>query len=248
MGDSNSMSRRSSVHLSVIIPAYNEEERLPVTLGEITAYLANQSYDAEVIVVDDGSTDETVRVTRQIATGQIRLVTLPKNRGKGAAVRRGMVEASGDYRLFMDADNSTSLDQISRFWPWIEKDYDIVIGSRSIEGAVIALRQPLYKELAGRLGNLIIRALAVPDISDTQAGFKLFSRKSAEFIFPRLTIERWGYDVEVLAIARLHGFGIREVPIRWVNSPGSKVTLRSYYQVFSEIWNIRKNLRAGRYK
>jgi dolichyl-phosphate beta-glucosyltransferase len=159
-----------------------------------------------------------------------------------------MTEARGEFRLFMDADNSTTLNQVGRFWPWIEKGYDIVIGSRSIKGSDIVQRQPYYKELAGRFGNLLIRALAVPGISDTQAGFKLFNRRSAETVFPRITIERWGYDVEALAIARVLGLGIREVPIRWVNAPGSKVTLRSYFQVFHEVWSIRKNLKAGKYR
>jgi len=250
VGDSNSMPHRSSIHLSVIIPAYNEEKRLPGTLGDVMKYLSDQSYNAEVIVVDDGSTDGTVQVMRrwEDSSDQIRLVTLPENRGKGAAVGRGMKEAKGEYRLFMDADNSTTLDQISRFWPWMEQGYDIVIGSRSVEGSIIALRQPRYKELAGRFGNLVIRALAVPGISDTQAGFKLFSRRSAEALPPRVTVERWGYDVEVLAIAKVLGYRIREVPIRWANAPDSKVTLRSYFQVFHEVWRIRKNLRAGVYR
>jgi glycosyltransferase involved in cell wall biosynthesis len=243
------MPQLSSIHLSVIIPAYNEEKRLPATLDNAMEYLSAQSYGAEIVVVDDGSTDGTVQVIRhlQASNDQIRLVTQPKNRGKGAAVRLGMMEASGDYRIFMDADNSTTLDQIGSFWPWIEQGYDVVIGSRGIEGSEIAVRQPRYKELAGRFGNLIIRALVIPGIYDTQAGFKLFSRRSAGSIFPRVTLERWGYDIEVLAIAGIHGYRIREIPIRWANSPGSKVKLRSYFDVFYDVWRIRNNLKTGVY-
>ena len=243
------MPHRSSIHLSVIIPAYNEEDRLPGTLRDVMEYLSRQSYSAEVIIADDGSTDGTARAIRpwEGSNDELRVVTLSQNRGKGAAVCLGMAEARGAYRLFMDADNPTTLDQISRFWTWIEGGYDIVIGSRSVEGSEISQRQARYTELAGRLGNLLIRALAVPGIRDTQAGFKLFSGRSADAIFPRVTIARWGYDVEVLAIARVLGYRIREVPIRWVNAPGSKVSLRSYFQVFHEVWRIRKNLKSGSY-
>lgn len=242
---------RSSIHLSVVIPAYNEEERLPATLLDVFEYLSDQSYAAEVIVVDDGSTDDTKGVVQkwEDKSNRIRLVSYPdnNNRGKGAAVILGMREAHGSYRIFMDADNSTTLDQIDRFWPWLDKGYDIVIGSRSIKGSKISVHQPWYKEHAGRLGNLIIRRLAVPGIADTQAGFKMFTRRSAESVFPRLTIERWGYDVELLVVAQVHGYRIREVPITWVNAEGSKVNLSSYFQVLSEVLRIRTNLHSGMY-
>jgi dolichyl-phosphate beta-glucosyltransferase len=159
-----------------------------------------------------------------------------------------MTNACGQYRLFTDADNSTTIDQIGGLWPWIERGYDIVIGSRQITGARIPVRQPFYKEIAGRTGNLLIRALAVPGIMDTQAGFKLFSARSVEVIFPRLTIDRWGFDVEALAVAQVHGFRVKEVPITWINAPGSKVRFDSYLQVLSEVWHIRGRLRRGLYR
>ena len=241
-----------SVHLSVVIPAYNEESRLQLTLGHAVYYLKSQPYEAEILVVNDGSTDGTERVVSPGRSGSVslRLINHPDrvNRGKGASVRRGMLGARGAYRLFMDADNSTTLDQVSGFWPFFSEGYDVVIGSRALEGSVIGLHQAKHKELAGQLGNWIIRILAVPGIFDTQAGFKVFTRRSAEAIFPRMTIDRWGSDVEILAIARLHRYRIREAPITWIDAPGSKVRTRSYLEVLSEVWRIRQNLKAGLYK
>jgi len=246
------MPNPSSVHLSVVIPAYNEELRLPGTLRYSVQYLESQPYDSEIIVVDDGSTDGTQQVVPKCLAGavSVRLILHPDraNHGKGAAVRLGMKEARGDYRLFMDADNSTTLDQVAPFWGRFEEGFEVVIGSRSIEGANVAVHQPRYKEIAGRFGNWIIRTFAIPGIRDTQAGFKMFTRKSAETIFPRLTIDRWGFDFEILAIARWHGYRICEMPIVWINAPGSKVSFGSYLQVLSEVWRVRRNMKAGRYK
>jgi dolichyl-phosphate beta-glucosyltransferase len=239
-----------NARLSVIIPAYNEESRLFETLRRVGAYLAAQPYEAEVLVVDDGSTDGTARVVRECASlGSLRLIQHPDgaNHGKGATVRRGMIEARGAFRIFMDADNSTSLDQIDSLWPWFNQGYDITVGSRRAPGARVEVHQSWYKELAGRGGNLLIRALAVPGILDTQAGFKMFTARSADAVFPRQTIDRWGYDIEILAIARLLGFRIREVPIVWVNAPGSKVRMSTYLQVLSEVWHVRRNVKSGKY-
>jgi dolichyl-phosphate beta-glucosyltransferase len=245
------MSNPSGVHFSVVIPAFNEELRLPGTLRQTVEYLESQPYSSEIVVADDGSTDGT----RDVALGQvssvvpIRLVAHPDrvNRGKGAAVRLGMRAARGDFRLFMDADNSTTADHTSHFWPSFAEGYDVVIGSRKVRGANVAVHQPPHKEIAGRLGNWIIRALAVPGILDTQAGFKMFTGRSAEVIFSRLTLVRWGFDIELLAIARRHGYRIREMPITWINAPGSKVSLGSYFQVLSEVLCVRRNLKAGLY-
>jgi len=246
------MPKQSAVQLSVIIPAYNEELRLPRTLRQSIEYLKAQPYGSEIIVVNDGSTDETERVVRENCSDSIPVRLLAHadgaNHGKGASVKRGMLEARGVYRLFMDADNSTTLDQVDRFWPFFDQGYAVVIGSRALKGSVIGAHQAWYKELAGRLGNSIIRAFAVPGISDTQAGFKMFAGKEAEVIFSRQTIDRWGYDIELLAIARSHGFRIAEVPITWINASGSKVTMESYFEVLGEVWRVRRNLRAGLYQ
>jgi len=237
--------------LSVIIPAYNEESRLPETLRRVSAYLSRQSYPAEAIVVDDGSDDGTAAAAARFH-GALP-VTVHRhpdgaNHGKGASVKLGMLAATGAYRLFMDADNSTTIEEIERFWPLFAEGYDVVIGSRAIAGARITTHQPRYRELAGRMGNRIIQALAVPGILDTQVGFKMFTRRSAEVIFPRLTIDRWGFDVEALAIARLNDWRIREMPITWSNAPGSKVKSGAYLEVLREVWRIGRNLKAGVYQ
>ncbi len=239
------------IQLSVVIPAFNEELRLPETLRSTLEYLGGRPYSCEVLVVDDGSSDNTGQIVREWPDSSIpvRLLAQPDglNHGKGAAVKLGMLAAQGAFRLFMDADNSTTIDQVEHFWRFFEKGYDLVIGSRNVEGSRVEVHQAIYKELAGRLGNWIIRVLTVPGISDTQAGFKMFTRECAETVFKRLSINRWGYDVEALVIARCHRYRIAEIPITWINAPGSKVGLFSYFQVLTEIWRIRRNMLAGRY-
>jgi dolichyl-phosphate beta-glucosyltransferase len=246
------MPNHSVIRLSVIIPAYNEESRLPRTIEHAIGYLKAQSYSSEIIVVNDGSTDGTERIIRERSSGPIPVKLLAHadgaNHGKGASVRTGMLEACGAFRLFMDADNSTTLDQVDRFWPLFEQGYSVVIGSRALASSVIGVRQARYKEFAGRMGNRLIQTLAVPGISDTQAGFKMFSAEAAEVIFPRQTIDRWGYDVELLVIARSHGLRVGEIPITWINASGSKVTMKSYLQVLGDVLKIRRNLKAGLYK
>ena len=243
---------QSHVKLSVVIPAYNEEFRLPKTLSQSLRYLDAQPYRSEVIVVNDGSSDKTESVVRgqSLNSVPLRLLNHPDgaNHGKGASVRRGMMEARGAYRLFMDADNSTTLNQVDRFWPMFSQGYDVVIGSRALKDSIIGIRQNRLKEIAGQFGNWVIQRLAVPGIFDTQAGFKMLTAGKAEIIFPRLTIDRWGYDVEMLVVARTHGCRIAEIPITWINAPGSKVTMGAYFQVLRDVWKIRKNLKAGLYK
>ena len=158
-----------------------------------------------------------------------------------------MAAAEGRYRLFMDADNSTTLDHVETFWPWVEQGYDVVIGSRDIDGARVVIHQPWYKEFGGKLGNLIIRTLVAPDICDTQAGFKLFSQRCLEDILPRLTIERWGFDVELIVAARCRGYRVKEVPITWRNNTASTVPAWAYVQVLGEVWRVRAQRAAGRY-
>ncbi len=246
------MPSTSNFRLSVIIPAYNEELRLPWTLKQVVEYLTSQPYASEILVVDDGSTDgtETAACEQSSAAVPLRVLFHPNraHRGKGASVRLGMTQARGAYRLFMDADNSTTLDQVDRFWPFFEQGYDVVIGSRALKDSVIGRHQAKIKELAGRFGNCLIRAFAVPRLRDTQAGFKMVTAKAADVIFPRLTIERWGFDIEMLVIAQAHNYRIREVPITWINAPGSKVAVFTYFQVLREIRQIRRNLKAGLYR
>jgi dolichyl-phosphate beta-glucosyltransferase len=246
------MTDSSNIHLSVVVPAYNEELRLPHTLDQAIDYLKTQPYQSEIVVVDDGSTDETWKVVRrrEAAPVPLRLLQHPDgaNHGKGASVKRGVLAARGAYRLFMDADNSTTLDHVGRFWPFFHLGLEVVIGSRALKDSVVERHQSKVKEIAGQFGNWLVRMLAVPGIFDTQAGFKMFTGEAAERIFKRITIDRWGYDIELLVIARSLGCRIREVPITWLNSRGSKVTIGSYFEVLSEIRKIRRNLRSGLYK
>ena len=243
---------QSQVKLSVVIPAYNEEFRLPKTLSQSLRYLEAQPYRSEVIVVNDGSSDKTESVVRgqSLNSVPLRLLNHPDgaNHGKGASVRRGMMEARGAYRLFMDADNSTTLNQVDRFWPMFSQGYDVVIGSRALKDSIIGIRQNKLKEIAGKFGNWVIQRFAVPGVFDTQAGFKMLTAEKAEIIFPCLTIDRWGYDVEMLVVARTHGCRIAEIPITWINATGSKVTMGTYFEVLWEIWKIRRNFKAGLYK
>jgi dolichyl-phosphate beta-glucosyltransferase len=241
-----------AIRLSVVIPAYNEEMRLPRTLEHAIQYLKSQPYRSEILVVNDGSTDGMEQSVRKQDPASVSLKLIAHddgaNHGKGASVKKGMNEARGTFRIFMDADNSTTLDQVERFWPYFEQGYDVVIGSRALKDSVIGVRQARYKEIAGRFGNWFIRMLTLPGIQDTQAGFKMFSAEAAGKIFPRQTIQRWGYDIELLLIARTHGYRIREVPITWINASASKVTMVSYFQVLGDVVKIRRNFKAGLYK
>lgn len=241
----------SAIHLSVVIPAYNEARRLPGTLEQVSAYLARQDYRSEILVVDDGCSDGTADLVRDFPAGAVslRLVAHPdgRNHGKGATVRLGLGQARGAHRLFMDADSSTTIDHVERFWPEFAAGYDVVIGSRDVAGAHVVIHQPWYKELGGKLGNLFIRALAVPGIYDTQNGFKAVTARCAEAVLPRLTIDRWGFDVELLVAARCRGFRIKEVPIVWRNDAASTVPASAYLQVLGEVWRVRRQRAAGMY-
>jgi dolichyl-phosphate beta-glucosyltransferase len=238
------------VYLSVIIPAYNEEQRLPPTLQDVMAYLTPQPYSWEVVVVNDGSKDGTADVVRAAAVTEprVRLLQYGGNRGKGYAVRYGMQHTSGDFRVFMDADNSTTIDHVAQLLPYFQLGFDVVIGSRDVPGAQIEVHQAWWKERLGDLGNLWIQFWAVPGIDDTQAGFKMFRGSAADDVFPRLTIDRWGFDVEALAVARALGYTIAERPIRWVNDPNSKVSTSAYIDVLREVVQVRLNLWRGVYK
>lgn len=238
-----------AVYLSVIIPAYNEEKRLPATLKAVIKYLQTKPYSWEIAVVDDGSRDKTADVVRTAAVHEprVRLLQYGQNRGKGYAVRYGMTHVSGDIRLFMDADNSTTIDHLEQLKPYLSMGFDVVIGSRDVAGADIAVHQAWWKEKLGDLGNLWIRFWAVGGLKDTQAGFKVFTRSASEAVFPVLTIDRWGFDVEALAVARLKGYKIAERPIRWVNDVNSKVSTRAYLDVLREVVQVRINMWRGNY-
>lgn len=238
-----------TVFLSVVIPAYNEAKRLPHTLNASLAYLQKQSYSWEVLIVDDGSTDATAEVVsaKAIVDSRVQLLQYGRNRGKGYAVRYGMTRARGRYRLFMDADNSTTLNHVEQMLPFFAMGFDVVIGSRDVAGAVVAVHQAWWKEKLGDLGNLWVQFWAVPGIADTQAGFKIFTDAATQDVFPYLTIDRWGFDVEALAVARLRGYKIAERPIHWANDPDSKVSSRAYLEVLKEVVQVRLNIWRDRY-
>ncbi len=238
------------MHLSVIVPAYNEEKRLPKTLEEIDKYLSGQSYDYEIVVINDGSKDKTAEAVKNSISKikNLKIIDNKENHGKGYVVRQGMLEAKGDYRVFTDADNSTSIDQVEKMWPSFKEGYDLVIGSRDIKGAVIAVPQPWYRQMLGEVFNLVVQTIAgLFGIWDTQCGFKGLTKKAAEDIFPRCKIDRWAFDVEILVIAKKLRYKIKEVPIVWVNDPDSKVKLKGMVKMLLEVLQIRINSIKGVY-
>jgi len=236
------MAQPDPVHLSVVIPAYNEEPRIEATLTSICAYLRNQPYPSEVIVVDDGSRDRTAGRAAEALRGVERqaILRLPRNKGKGAAVREGVRKAAGEFILVSDADLSTPITEIDKFWPWMDQGYDVVIGSRAIAGADIQIRQSLLRELMGKTFNLFVRGLIMTGIPDTQCGFKLFRREAAKRVFAVAAIDGFSFDVEALYLCRrVHR--IRQVPVIWRNSPHSKVRLvRGSCQMLSDLYKIRR--------
>lgn len=230
------------MRLSVVIPAYNEASRITNTLISIRDYLSRQSYDWEVSVVSDGSKDNTAEIVSNFARQNpgFRLIDNKENHGKGYAVKQGMLEAKGDFRLFTDADNSTTIDHLEKFWPHTKEGYDIVIGSIEIEGAKIFENAQWYRRIAGRLSKYLIRFITgLWEIYDTQRGFKLFAAEAAKDIFSKIKISRFGFDFEVLALAKKKGYKIREMPVNWSNPGESKVSLKSYFVALKELIKVR---------
>jgi len=237
-------------YLSVIIPAYNESERLPMTLFDIDKHLSQVDYSYEILVVNDGSKDNTAEVVDKLieVIKNLRLIDNEDNKGKGGVVAQGMLEAKGNIRLFTDADNSTSLDQFNKFLPYFKEGYQVVIGSRAVKESEIPVKQPFHRRLLGKIGNWIIQILAVSGVKDTQCGFKAFTEEAAQEIFSRLTIKRWGFDIEALALAKLLGYKIKEIGIRWINDPHSLVKSSAYLETFIEVLKIRWNIWRKKYQ
>ncbi|MBM3250681.1 MAG: glycosyltransferase family 2 protein [Candidatus Nealsonbacteria bacterium] len=237
--------------LSVIIPAYNEEKRLSNTLIEIDKYLRKQTYEYEIIVVNDGSKDRTANVVKELfpIIKNLRLIDNKENRGKGFVVRQGLLEAKGKYRLFTDADNSTSIGQIEKLLPYFQKGYNLLIGSRDIKGALIANPQSGHRIILGNVFNLMVQAIVgLWGIWDTQCGFKALTAEAAQDILPKCRIDRWAFDPEFLIIARKSGYKIKEVPIVWVNDPESKVKFKGMVRMGIDLLKIRWNLLARKYE
>src|SRR5260221_10513378 len=235
--------------LSIIIPSYNEELRLPPSLGLIADYIEKSGRDTEVLVVDDGSTDQTAAVAEKLRARipQLRIVPNGENRGKGYSVRHGMTEARGEIGLFTDADLSAPIEEADKLIAAMET-YDVAIGSRALDRNLITVHESGFREFAGIIFNKIVRAVLWLPFVETQCGFKAFQRERCGIIFEQQTIERFGFDPELLYLARHHGLRAVEIPVRWGHSPATKVNmLRDSIQMFIDIFTIRWNSLRGRY-
>jgi dolichyl-phosphate beta-glucosyltransferase len=235
--------------LSIVIPSFNEELRLPVTLADISAYIRASKRETEVIVVDDGSTDRTADVANSFRgeIQRLRVITNEKNRGKGYSVRHGMLEARGRIVLFTDADLSAPIDEADKLLAALA-DHDVAIGSRALNRNLISVHQSVFRENAGIIFNLIVRAVLRLPFVDTQCGFKAFRRDRCRVMFQQQRIERFGFDPELLYLARHHGLSAAEIPVRWAHSPATKVSMwRDSIQMFLDVFIIRWNALKGRY-
>jgi len=235
--------------LSIIIPAYNEEARLPATLERIAAYLQSSGREAEILVVDDGSKDGTAAVAEyfQIKIPSLRVVSNGVNRGKGFSVRHGMQEARGRIALFTDADLSAPIEEAGKLLDALE-NFDVAIGSRAMDRSLISVHESPFREFAGIIFNKIVRIILWLPFVDTQCGFKAFRRGPCKIIFEQQRIERFGFDPELLYLARHHGLRAVEIPVRWGHSPATKVSmLRDSIQMFIDVFTIRWNSLRGRY-
>lgn len=234
---------------SVIIPAWNEERRIGSSLQQVATFVRQQAKLIEVIVVDDGSDDDTVPIVEALADSHsfIRLIRNPHG-GKGAAVRTGVSQGKGEFLVVSDTDLSVPIEELPKFLPPVLDAYDVAIASREAQGAT-RINEPHYRHLMGRVFNLLVRMVAVPHIQDTQCGFKAFRREAARAIFPLQTIEGWGFDVEVLFIARRLGYRIVEVPVTWYYGAESKVRpVHDTIGMLRDLWRVRMNARRGLYE
>lgn len=236
--------------LSIVIPAYNEEVRVIPTIHSVDAFCKKENITHEIIVVDDGSKDKTSEVVQDLQKeiSNLHVISFEKNQGKGAAIQAGIMKSTGKYILFTDADNSTPIEEFKKFQPALEKT-PIVIGSRYIEGSNIQLKQSKFRVMLGRMGNILIQLFLLDGIKDTQCGFKAFWNSVAQDIFSRMKTKRFGFDMEILAIARLRDCDIEEIPVRWINSPDSRVRpVKDALKTLKELIYIKLNLLSGRYK
>ncbi len=235
---------------SIIIPAYNESGRIRPTLDEVLRYSEQQGWNVEIIVVDDGSRDDTTAIIREynMRHPQIRLIDNPENHGKGFSVRAGMLDARGDLCLFTDADLSSPMTEAQHLFDAIAEGADIAIGSRWLRTELQTERQPLYRQLFGRIFNLVLRVILGLNFADTQCGFKAFRRDAARRVFPLQRIERWGFDPEILFLARKMGLVVKEVPVVWAHSEGTRLhPFRDGLRMFGDVVRIRWNSISGAY-
>ena len=246
----------NEIYLSVIISLYKESKRLPNSLPKIFEYLKKQSYNYEILLVNDGSPDNTYEIAKSLESkfknvkviGHKANPEYTQNMGKGYGVRFGMLKAKGKYRIFMDIDNSTPIKEVEKMWPEFENGFDIVIGSRDIKGAILDPPQPFQRVLVGNIFNLIVQAtVGLWGIWDTQCGFKGFTKKATETIFPKCKINRFAFDPELLIIGRKLGYKMKEIPVYWKNDLRSTVKFSSMFEMLKDLLRIRANMIAGKY-
>ena len=234
--------------LSIIIPAHNEENRLPRTIGQVFDFLSKQSYSSEVLVIENASTDRTFDIAREFTVSHPELrVFREAQRGKGCAVQRGMLEARGEYRFLCDADLSMPIEELNKFLPPATDGFDIAIGSREAKGAA-RYNEPGFRHWGGRLINFAIQVLILPGLNDTQCGFKCFRAEAATRLFSQQTIHGWAFDIEILYLARRKRYKIKEIPIDWYFDADSKVkAVLDALHMLNDIFRIRLNSLRGRY-
>ncbi len=239
----------STPFLSLILPAHNEAERLPKSLEQVRDFVQQQPYEIEVLLIENASRDDTARIAEKFQEGfpQLKLIRLEQG-GKGNAIRTGMQIARGEYRFMADVDFSMPVSQISHFLPPSLPQPQVAIASREKPGSE-RIGEPYYRHVIGRIFNFLVRLLVLPGLRDTQCGFKCFSAEAAEQIFPKLTLEGWSFDVEVLTIARELGFAVVEVPVTWTYQPGSRMSIfKDSWRMFRDLLLIRSNKRKGVYR
>ena len=249
------MSDEQKPYLSVIIPAYKEGERIGINLLEIESFLATKNFSYEILVMVDGSPDNTAEIARGFSNKvkNLRVIDNKENHGKGYVVRQGLLEAIGEYRVFLDADGSTSITHLDSFLPEFKNGYDVVIGSRKIKGAFIQIHESKLREIMGIGGNWLIRVvLGLWFYPDTQCGFKVLSAKAAKEVASRMVVDRFGFDFELVVLAKKLGFNIKQMPVRWLNVEGSTVGglfgPNGFMQVLIDLFKTKGRLIMGKYK
>lgn len=244
----DTFSKTNEIFLSILFPAHNEETRLPDALLKADEFIKKQSYPVELIIIENASMDATLSIAQAFAVDHAYVTVLHEDLpGKGRAVQKGMLAARGAYRFICDVDLSMPIEEISRFLPPEQENFDIAIASREAKGAV-RYGEPFYRHLVGRVFNTMVRLLTLPELDDTQCGFKCFTAKAAESLFPKMTITGWTFDVEILAIARKMKYRLIEIPISWYYHPGSKVRVwKDSLRMAQDLFLIRGNLRKGVY-